>query len=165
MGLFSFIKDAGAKIFGIGKTSAEEAAEAAADAAAAKLRREEAAANRLEETVSDLQLQVEDLNIKIEDDTATICGMAFDQATREKVVLVVGNSNGIATVDDQMTVEHTEPEAQFHTVVSGDTLGKIAKHYYGNAMKYPVIFEANKPMLKDPDLIYPGQVLRIPALD
>ncbi|WP_250433433.1 peptidoglycan-binding protein LysM [Hanstruepera flava] len=165
MGLFSFIKDAGAKIFGIGKTSAEEAAEAAADAAAAKLRREEAAANRLEETVSDLQLQVEDLNIKIDDDTATICGMAYDQATREKVVLVVGNSNGIATVDDQMTVEHTEPEAQFHTVVSGDTLGKIAKNYYGNAMKYPVIFEANKPMLKDPDLIYPGQVLRIPALD
>ena len=164
MGLFSFIKDAGAKVFGIGKTSAEEAAEAAADAAAAKARREEAAANRLEETVSDLQLQVEDLNIKIDDDIVTICGMAYDQATREKVILVVGNSNGIATVDDQMTVEHTEPEAQFHTVVSGDTLGKIAKNYYGNAMKYPVIFEANKPMLKDPDLIYPGQVLRIPVL-
>ncbi len=165
MGLFSFIKDAGAKIFGIGKTSAEEAAEAAADAAAAKLRREEAAASRLEETVSDLQLQVENLDIKIVDDSATITGMAYNQATKEKVVLVVGNSNGIATVDDQMTVEHTEPEAQFHTVVSGDTLGKIAKTYYGNAMKYPVIFEANKPMLKDPDLIYPGQVLRIPALD
>jgi nucleoid-associated protein YgaU len=64
-----------------------------------------------------------------------------------------------------MTVEHIEPEAQFHTVVSGDTLGEIVKNYYGNAMKYPVIFEANKPMLKDPDLIYPGQVLRIPALD
>jgi nucleoid-associated protein YgaU len=91
--------------------------------------------------------------------------MAYDQATKEKVVLVVGNSQGIATVDDQMSVEHIEPEAQFHTVVSGDTLGKIAKQYYGNAMKYPVIFEANKPMLKDPDLIYPGQVLRIPTLD
>ena len=165
MGVFSFIKDAGAKIFGIGKTTAEEAAEAAADVAAAKLRREEAAASRLEETVSDLQLQVENLDINIVDDAATITGMAYDQATKEKVVLVVGNSNGIATVDDQMTVEHTEPEAQFHTVVSGDTLGKIAKNYYGNAMKYPVIFEANKPMLKNPDLIYPGQVLRIPALD
>ena len=165
MGLFSFIKDAGAKIFGIGKTTAEEAAETAADAATAKLRREEAAASKLEETVCDLQLQVEDLDIKILDDMATITGMAYDQATKEKVVLVVGNSNGIATVDDQMTVEHTEPEAQFHTVVKGDTLGKIAKTYYGNAMKYPVIFEANKPMLKDPDLIYPGQVLRIPALD
>ena len=165
MGLFSFIKDAGAKIFGIGKTSAEEAAEAAADAAEAKRKREEAAAGRLEETISDLQLQVENLDIHISGDLATVKGMAYDQATKEKVVLVVGNSNGIATVDDQMTVEHTEPEAQFHTVVSGDTLGKIAKNYYGNAMKYPVIFEANKPMLKDPDLIYPGQVLRIPALD
>ncbi|WP_104735232.1 peptidoglycan-binding protein LysM [Hanstruepera ponticola] len=165
MGLFSFIKDAGAKIFGIGKTSAEEAAEAAADAAEAKRKREEAAAGRLEETISDLQLQVENLDIHISGDLATVKGMAYDQATKEKVVLVVGNSNGIATVDDQMTVEHKEPEAQFHTVVSGDTLGKIAKNYYGNAMKYPVIFEANKPMLKDPDLIYPGQVLRIPALD
>lgn len=161
MGLFSFIKNAGAKVFGIGKTDAQEAAEAAA----AELKLEEVAAKRLEETINDLQLQVEGLNVHIDDDVATITGMAYDQATKEKVVLVVGNSSGIATVNDQMTVEHTEPEAQFHTVVSGDTLGKIAKNYYGNAMKYPVIFEANKPMLTDPDKIYPGQVLRIPALD
>jgi nucleoid-associated protein YgaU len=160
MGLFSFIKNAGAKIFG-GKTDAEKAAEAAA----AELKAEELAAARLQETIGDLQLQVENLNIHIDDDTATITGMAYDQATKEKVVLVVGNSEGIATVDDQMTVEHVEPEAQFHTVVSGDTLGKIAKKYYGNAMKYPEIFEANKPMLKNPDLIYPGQVLRIPHLE
>lgn len=165
MGLFSFIKNAGAKIFGIGKTDAEEAAEASADAAKAKLKRETAAANNLEETINDLQLEVTGLNVHIVDDRATIKGMAYNQATREKVILVVGNSNGIATVDDQMTVEHKEPEAQFHTVVSGDTLGKIAKTYYGNAMKYPVIFDANKPMLTDPDKIYPGQVLRIPALD
>ena len=161
MGLFSFIKNTLAKVFGIGKTDAEEAAEAAA----AELKLEEAAARKLEETITDLQLQVEDLNVFIDDDAATISGLAYDQATREKVILVVGNSNGIATVDDQMTVENIEPEAQFHTVVSGDTLGKIAKTYYGNAMKYPVIFEANKPMLTDPDKIYPGQVLRIPALD
>ena len=56
------------------------------------------------------------------------------------------------------------PEARYYTVVKGDSLSKIAKEMYGNAMKYPVIFEANKPMLKDPDLIYPGQVLRIPEL-
>ena len=161
MGLFSFIKNAGAKVFGIGKTDAEKAAEANAE----ELKEEALVARRLESTVRDLNLQVEGLNIFIDDDAATISGMAYDQATREKVILVVGNSNGIATVNDQMTVEHVEPEAQFHTVVSGDTLGKIAKNYYGNAMKYPVIFEANKPMLKDPDLIYPGQVLRIPALD
>lgn len=161
MGLFSFIKNAGAKVFGIGKTDAEEVAEAAAKA----LKLEEAAARKLEETITDLQLQVEGLNVFIDNDAATVSGMAYNQATREKVVLVIGNSNGIATVDDQMTVEHEAPAAQFHTVVSGDTLGKIAKTYYGNAMKYPVIFEANKPMLTDPDKIYPGQVLRIPTLD
>lgn len=165
MGLFSFIKDAGAKVFGIGKTTAEEKAEEAAKAAAEELRAEEAAARKLEETIRDLQLQVENLNVHIDDDRATISGLAYDQSTKEKVVLVVGNTGGIATVDDQMTVEHVEPEAQFHTVVKGDTLGKIAKHYYGNAMKYPMIFEANKPMLTDPDKIYPGQVLRIPNLD
>ena len=161
MGLFSFIKNAGAKVFGIGKTEAEEAAEALA----AKRSAEAKAAGNLEGTVNDLQLKVENLNIQIEDDLATITGKAYDQSTKEKVVLVVGNSNGIATVDDQMTAEHVEPEAQFHTVVSGDTLGKIAKNYYGNAMKYPVIFEANKPMLTHPDKIYPGQVLRIPNLE
>ncbi|WP_339893338.1 peptidoglycan-binding protein LysM [uncultured Algibacter sp.] len=165
MGLFSFIKNAGAKVFGIGKTDAEEAKEAAAEAAARKLKQQEAAARKLEETITDLQLQVEGLNVFIDDDAATISGLALNQATREKVVLVVGNSKGIATVDDQMTVEIEEPVAQFHTVKSGDTLGKIAKTYYGNAMKYPVIFEANKPMLTHPDKIYPGQVLRIPTLD
>ena len=161
MGIFSFIKNAGAKVFGIGKTDAEEAAEAAES----KRKAEATAAAHMEQTVKDLQLEVENLEIHVEDDGARIRGAAYDQATKEKVVLVVGNSNGIATVNDQMTVEHVEPEAQFHTVISGDTLGKIAKNFYGDAMKYPVIFEANKPMLEHPDRIYPGQVLRIPHLD
>ncbi|MCF1420719.1 peptidoglycan-binding protein LysM [Mangrovimonas futianensis] len=161
MGLFSFIKEAGAKVFGTSKPAVDDAA----DAAAAKKRVEEAAASQLEETIQDLSLQVDGLKIDISGDTATITGAAYDQKTKEKVVLVVGNTNGIAVVDDQMTVTNPEPEAQFYTVVKGDTLSKIAKEYYGNAMKYPVIFEANKPMLKDANLIYPGQVLRIPALD
>ena len=163
MGLFSFIKNAGAKVFGIGKTDKEEAAEAAAENAAKIKAANEKAASSMEETVSDLGLEAENLNVTIEGDTATITGKALDQATREKIVLVVGNTAGIAQVDDQMEVENKEPEAQFHTVEKGDSLSKIAKKYYGNAMKYPVIFEANKPMLTDPDKIYPGQVLRIPA--
>jgi len=161
MGLFSFIKDAGAKVFGVGKTTAEEAAEAAtksADFAKEK-------ASKLTKSVETLGFEVLDLNIEVNDDSATIWGQANSQATREKVVLVVGNTEGIATVDDRMTVVFEEPAAQFHTVVKGDYLSKIAKKYYGNAMKYPVIFEANKPMLTDPDKIYPGQVIRIPALD
>lgn len=55
-----------------------------------------------------------------------------------------------------------EAESQFYTVKSGDTLSKIAKEFYGEANKYPQIFEANKPMLTHPDKIYPGQMLRIP---
>jgi nucleoid-associated protein YgaU len=78
--------------------------------------------------------------------------------------LVVGNTVGIAGVEDEMEVEVEEPVAIFHTVERGDTLSKISKKVYGDSMKYPVIFEANKPMLSHPDKIYPGQVLRIPAL-
>jgi len=161
MGLFSFIKDAGAKIFGIGKTTAEEAADAAE---AARLEAVEKA-NHLVNAVDALGFDVVDLDIEVNGDTALIYGEAANQETREKVVLVVGNTEGIAAVDDRMTTAVEEPQAQFHTVVSGDTLGKIAKKYYGNPMKYPVIFEANKPMLTHPDKIYVGQVLRIPALD
>lgn len=154
MGLFSFIKNAGAKVFGIGKTTAEEAAEAALEKAA-----------KLTGAVQALDLNVENLQINVEEDSATIYGEAENQATREKTVLVVGNTEGIASVDDQMTTAIQEPEAKFHTVVSGDSLSKIAKVYYGNPMKYPEIFEANKPMLTHPDKIYPGQVLRIPVLE
>ena len=74
----------------------------------------------------------------------------------------MGNNKGIAKVDDRITMEKKEPEAMYYTVQRGDTLSKIAKTHYGNAMKYQVIFEANRPMLKDPDKIYPGQNLRIP---
>ena len=165
MGLFSFIKNAGAKVFGIGKTDKEEAAEAAAENAAKIAEANAKAARSMEETINDLGLEGDNIRVSIEGDTATITGLAHDQATREKIVLVVGNTAGIAQVDDQMEVENTEPEAQFHTVESGDSLSKIAKKYYGNAMKYPVIFEANKPMLSDPDKIYPGQVLRIPHME
>ena len=72
---------------------------------------------------------------------------------------------GVATVNDKMEVEDPQPEAQYHEVVSGDNLSKIAKNFYGDANKYPLIFEANKPMLTHPDKIYPGQLLRIPPLE
>ncbi len=161
MGLFSFIKNAGAKVFGIGKTTEEEAADNAEKAKElANLK-----ALKLVNAVEALGFGVTDLDVTVDGDLATIYGQAENQATRERVVLVVGNTEGIASVDDRMTTEVQEPEAQFHTVVSGDTLGKIAKTYYGNAMKYPEVFEANKPMLSHPDKIYVGQVLRIPVLE
>ena len=154
MGIFSFIKNAGAKVFGIGKTIEEENAEKS---------------DQLRNAITSLDLEVADLSIEVDDDAVKIWGEAVDLATKEKVVLVAGNTKGVASVEDKMSVKEVEiieeaEMAQFHTVESGDTLGKIAKKYYGNAMKYPVIFEANKPMLSHPDKIYPGQVLRIPPL-
>lgn len=154
MGIFSFIKNAGAKVFGIGKTKEEENAEKS---------------SQLRNAINALELEVADLSIEVDDDSVKLWGEAPDLATKEKVVLVVGNTNGVASVEDNLTVAEVEvveeaAMAKFHTVERGDTLGKIAKEYYGNAMKYPVIFEANKPMLTHPDKIYPGQVLRIPPL-
>jgi nucleoid-associated protein YgaU len=115
-------------------------------------------------------LDVKQLKVDVAGETATVSGEAGSQADREKVLLAVGNTQGIAKVDDRMSVATAKlaeatpppPETKYHTVVTGDSLSKIAKEFYGDPMKYPVIFEANKPMLKDPDKIYPGQVLRIP---
>ena len=165
MGLFSFIKDAGAKVFGIGKTTAEEKAEAALEESARAVAQNERASLRLINTINDLGFEVENLCVSIEEDVATLHGTAKNQETREKVILVVGNTAGIGGVSDEMEVAIQEPVSTFHTVERGDTLGKIAKKVYGNAMKYPVIFEANRPMLTHPDKIYPGQVLRIPPMD
>ena len=164
MGIFSFIKDAGKKIFGIDKERAKDAGKT--DQIKDDERREnKKAARKLETTIHDLNLKVENLKISIENDMAVVSGKALNQSTREKIILVVGNSEGIAQVDDRMDVENAEPEAVFHTVERGDTLSKISKEHYGDPNQYPLIFEANKPMLKDPDKIYPGQVLRIPPLD
>ena len=157
MGLFSFIKDAGAKLFG--KEEAKEIESKSVE----ELNFEKA--KRLMEQVNALGLPVDDLNIVIVESKAIVSGKPADQATKEKIILTVGNTEGIAEVDDKMEVESKEEEAQFYTVKKGDYLSKIAKEVYADASKYNVIFEANKPMLKDPDLIYPGQVLRIPKLD
>ena len=77
-------------------------------------------------------------------------------------MLAAGNVAGVGKVNDMLTVDKSAPEAQYYTVVSGDTLSKISKQFYGDANQYQKIFEANKPMLTDPDKIYPGQKLRIP---
>ena len=154
MGIFDFIKDIGEKLGG--KDEKDDANEALD---------ERMKGNALMRHVMKLGLEVENLRIDYDDGVATVTGNAADQATKERVVLAVGNTLGVARVDDRMTVESPEPEATFYTVEKGDSLSKIAKEHYGDAMKYPMIFEANKPMLKDPDKIYPGQVLRIPALD
>lgn len=153
MGLFSFIKEAGAKIFG--KKEAEAPVEEKAQLKASALLNH----------VKELGLSYQTIVIKLKGDDVILEGKVDKQEDAEKIVLAVGNVEGVDTVDNQMEVVEPKPEAQYHTVVKGEWLSKIAKKYYGDANKYNVIFEANKPMLKDPDLIYPGQVLRIPNLD
>jgi len=114
--------------------------------------------------VQGLGIPFNSLTVKVNGDTVTISGETDTQEDAEKIALAVGNVEGVVAVDNQITVATPAPEARYYTVVKGDSLSKIAKEMYGDAMKYPAIFEANKPMLKDPDLIYPGQVLRIPEL-
>lgn len=164
MGLMSFVKSAGAAIFGSDAEEKKIETEVQAQAESQRDKLEELKkARALRNKIESLGLEVEDADIRVEGSTVILGGKVANQSTSEKIALAVGNIAGIDSVDNRLEVEHTEPEATFHTVVRGDTLGGIAKKYYGNAGKYPVIFEANKPMLSDPDKIYPGQVLRIPA--
>lgn len=154
MGLFSFLKGAGSNILNkvTGKTPA----------AVAPAKIELSKTDALKAEIAKLGLPVQNLDISL-GEQVIVNGRTLDNATREKVILALGNVEGITSVDDRMEVENAEPEATFYTVQSGDSLSKIAKSQYGNAMAYPAIFEANKPMLKAVDKIYPGQVLRIPA--
>lgn len=152
MGLFSFIKEKGAKIFGKKEEDApiEE--------------KKELQAQALLDYVKSLGLTYNRLKLSVTDDDVKVEGEVASQEDAEKIVLAIGNVEGVDQVDNLMTVATPAPQAQFYTVVSGDTLSKISKEFYGDANKYNTIFEANKPMLTHPDKIYPGQVLRIPNL-
>ena len=161
MGLLSFVREAGEKLFG--RKEVEAAAAESAQDKLADLNQKAAAA--IVAYIDKQGLDTSALTVSFDgaSSTVTVAGTVADQATKEKVLLCCGNVDGVDKVDDQLTVTNPEPPATFHTVVRGDTLSAIAKACYGNANAYMKIFEANKPMLSDPNKIYPGQVLRIPA--
>ena len=165
MGLFSFIKDAGEKLFGGKEAHAAPATAAPAAAAASPADLNAKAAKAIETYITAQNLGVSGLQVAYDgaQGKVTVHGAAPTQAAKEKITLCCGNVASVTSVENQMTVTNPEAEAQYHDVVSGDTLSGIAKKYYGDANKYPQIFEANKPMLSSPDKIYPGQKLRIPA--
>ena len=145
MALFTFLKDVGEKIFGGGEAKAEE----------------------LKKSLDAHGLDAKDIQVQVDGDQVVLKGSVKDQATLEKVVLAVGNNVGVAGVKtDDIAVSTPAEESVFYTVKSGDTLWKIAEAQYGKGKgdQYNIIFEANTPMLKHPDKIYPGQVLRIPPL-
>lgn len=164
MGMMSFLKEAGEKLFGKPEVQAAQAQAATAPTPEAVGALSQAAGKAIEDYVVAQGLQVQGLDVSFDasSSTVTVAGHVADQATREKVLLCCGNVKGVAGVTDNLTVDTPQPEAQWHTVVSGDNLSKIAKAFYGDASKYPLIFEANRPMLSHPDKIYPGQMLRIP---
>jgi nucleoid-associated protein YgaU len=156
MGLFDFVK-------GIGKKNTAAAEPQAAPATPAEPTAQEIA-NKLLGHIKGLGLPVTGLSVSYNGttDVATIQGQVQSQADREKIILAVGNVDHVAQVDDQLTVSTPEPESKFYTVKSGDNLSKISKEFYGDPNKYNKIFEANRPLLKNADDIFPGQVLRIP---
>jgi nucleoid-associated protein YgaU len=166
MGLMSFLKEAGEKLFHKGEAKAAQDTAAAAPTPENVAALSQAAGQAIVTYIETQGLAVDGLDVGFEatTSTVTVAGVVADQGTKEKVLLCCGNVAGVAAVNDILTVDAPAAESQFHVVVSGDNLSKIAKKYYGDANKYPVIFEANKPMLSHPDKIYPGQALRIPPL-
>ena len=164
MGLMSFIKEAGEKLFG--KSDAKAAPKAAeAEDPNRAVAADQAASDAIVDYVRSMNLDAEGLSIRFDGAASevTVSGMAADQQTKEKILLCCGNVAGVAKVNDELSVAAPADEAKYYTVVKGDTLSAIAKKEYGNANAYMKIFEANKPMLSNPDKIYPGQLLRIPA--
>jgi nucleoid-associated protein YgaU len=141
MGLIDFLGNVGAKLFGKGKDEAEEIT------------------NLLNK---DLSGKIQNLNVEFNNGVVTLTGSCDSAATREKAVLLAGNVKGVSQVDDRLTSPPPVEQTVFYTVKSGDSLSKIAKALLGDGNKWPKIFEANKEVIKNPDLIYPGQQLRIP---
>ncbi len=146
MGLFDFVKDVGRQIF---DTDAE-------------------AADNIKQHLEIKTSGISNLEVTFDDGVATLCGDCSSQAVRDQAVLMTGNIKGVEKVvaDDLKAPppkpEEPEPKAEFYEIVSGDTLGAIAKRYYGSAGKYMRIFEANRDIISDPDKIYPGQKIKIP---
>ena len=166
MSLISFIRDAGEKLFSNPAASAPAAAASSSAPQPDMASLNATAGAAIEKYIASQKLSADSLNVGYDGatQTVTVSGVAPDQATKEKIVLCCGNVAAVSKVNDMLTVAtQSEPAGSFREVKSGDTLSKIAKEAYGDANAYMKIFEANKPMLSNPDKIYPGQLLRIPA--
>ncbi len=158
MGLFDFVRSAG-RILG-GPSAAVAAA--IQDAASKPHQDPPPSADAVKAEIKRVGLPDEAVHVAVDGETVHIKGKVLDAATKEKLILAAGNIQGVGKVSEDIETEQAGAVSEFHTVQKGDNLSKIAQKYYGSASKYPAIFEANKPMLTDPDKIYPGQVLRIP---
>jgi len=149
MGLFDFFKSK--------KTSTPAAVDNKADLAAAK-------ENELKRIIDNLSLSESKLDVEFRNGVATVYGESKSSAEKEKAVMTLGSIAGVRRVDDRISLLEKEVQEVIYEVQGGDSLSKIAKSHYGDPMKYMEIFNANKDILKDPNMIHPGQKLRIPKL-
>jgi nucleoid-associated protein YgaU len=141
MGLLSFAKDIGKKLFN----------------------HEDEASDKITNYIEEDNPGVKDLKVKVEDGVVTLSGKADDAAALEKAVLMAGNVKGVSEVKfDNVSAPAVTVKVEYYEIVSGDTLSGIAKKFYGKSSEYPRIFEANREVIKDADKIYPGQKIRIP---
>ncbi|MEM1114940.1 MAG: peptidoglycan-binding protein LysM [Bacteroidota bacterium] len=152
MGLLDFLKDTGKDLFG-----GREGNEA------------EEIKNEIEGALGS---NVSNLGVRFDNGRVTLQGQAKSQAAKEKATLIAGNVKGVSHVDDDgirvegqpaQAATNAAPASRYYTIKSGDTLSKIAQAHYGDAGAYTKIFEANREVIGDPDKIYPGQQIRIPA--
>ena len=120
------------------------------------------AAEKLKQHIEANNPGISGLDVAIDGDTAVISGSAKDQAAYEKAVLLAGNVEGVGKVEAGALAGAGGKEAEFVLIQSGDTLWGIAERAYGNGARYQEIFEANREVIQNPDLIYPGQKIRIP---
>jgi nucleoid-associated protein YgaU len=145
VGLFDFVRDIGRKIF----NSDSEAND--------KIKAEiEASLKGIEGLTVDYDPASGDVKLG---------GQASSIEVLQKAILIAGNTKGVANVSaDGMKAPAVEDQTQYYIIKSGDTLSAIAQHFYKDANKYPKIFEANREVIKDANLIFPGQKIRIPPL-
>jgi len=141
MGLFDFVSSMGKKLFN----------------------KEEEAAEKIKAAIEEDNPGVNGLGVEFKEGTVVLSGDTDSAEALEKAVLIAGNVQGVSDVN-AAAIQGPQPaeDIQYYTIQSGDSLSKIAKEFLGNAMDYPKIFEANREVIKDPNLIYPGQKIRIP---
>jgi nucleoid-associated protein YgaU len=141
MGLFDFVKEIGRKLFN----------------------RDEEAADKIKKHIEESNPGIEGLQVEFKNGVVSISGQATSAEAMEKAVLMAGNVQGVSEVNiDQLQAPPVQAKVEYYIIKKGDTLSAIAKQFYGKANDYPKIFEANREVIKDPNLIFPGQKIRIP---
>ena len=162
MAEYIFLPDAGTKIKEIEPSGSHTAAQSKEKGKTDTPILNPAAAARMEEILRDFGFQVSELELEVEKECVRVSGKVKDQETKEKVILTLGNIQGIAKVEERLSVAKPAEESLFHTVQKADSLEAVAEKVLKDSGKSREILDANAPMLKSGKEIYPGMVLRIP---